>query len=185
MSNKADQILKQYKELYLNMPALYATSQVVNWFIRKAIETKKPISPMKLQKLVFFAHAKCLAKFNKRLVNEPAEAWKFGPVFPSAYHEYKYFGYHNITLAPSSYMVDYDEEQDKRFVRHIGEGDKTGTNMLNEIWEVYGEEDATTLFEWAHKEGSPWYQIWHNVAEKGIVFGASIPDALIQEYYYE
>ncbi|MDE0118624.1 MAG: DUF4065 domain-containing protein [Bdellovibrionales bacterium] len=31
-----------------------------------------------------------MALLNKPLADEYAEAWKFGPVFPSIYHEFKY-----------------------------------------------------------------------------------------------
>ena len=54
------------------------------------------VSPMKLQKLVYFAHGWHLAIHNRPLVNEQVEAWKFGPVFSDLYHQIKSFGNEKI-----------------------------------------------------------------------------------------
>ena len=52
---------------------------------------------MKLQKLAYFAHGWNLAIRNTPLINESVEAWKFGPVIPSLYHDVKGYGMEPIT----------------------------------------------------------------------------------------
>jgi uncharacterized phage-associated protein len=49
------------------------------------------ISPMKLQKLVFFLHADFLVKHGRALIKQEFEAWNHGPVIPSLYREFKSF----------------------------------------------------------------------------------------------
>jgi uncharacterized phage-associated protein len=50
-----------------------------------------PVSPMKLQKLVFFPHADFLVNYGKPLVRQDFEAWDYGPVIPSLYAEFKHW----------------------------------------------------------------------------------------------
>ena len=44
--------------------------------------------------MTYFANGILLAHTNgkQRLVNEKFQAWEFGPVVPSIYHEFKQFG---------------------------------------------------------------------------------------------
>jgi uncharacterized phage-associated protein len=66
---------------------------IANYFI----ELAKFITPMKLQKLVYFAHGWCLALADKPLINEKIEAWQYGPVVSSLYREFKKYGNEGIT----------------------------------------------------------------------------------------
>jgi uncharacterized phage-associated protein len=56
-----------------------------------------PVSPMKLQKLVFFIHADFLVKYGQALVKQDFEAWNHGPVIHSLYSEFKSFKDRAIT----------------------------------------------------------------------------------------
>ena len=69
----------------------YSAKAPANYFIGKYGRFK--ISPLKLQKLVYISHGWHLAIFDRELVDdEYAEAWQYGPVFPSLYHEFTEFG---------------------------------------------------------------------------------------------
>lgn len=50
------------------------------------------LTPLKLQKLVYYAYARCLSHSGIRLFDERIEAWQNGPVIPSLYHALKEFG---------------------------------------------------------------------------------------------
>lgn len=57
--------------------------------VRVVYETiQTELEPIKLQKLLFFAHAIALAIFGAPLVQEPFEAWPYGPVVNSVYEVY-------------------------------------------------------------------------------------------------
>jgi uncharacterized phage-associated protein len=58
----------------------YPAAAIANEFIKVAKRNGVLLTPMKLQKLVYFAHGWYLALLGKPLINEPVEAWKFGPV---------------------------------------------------------------------------------------------------------
>ncbi|QLH42366.1 MAG: DUF4065 domain-containing protein [Coxiellaceae bacterium] len=47
---------------------------------------------MKLAKLIYVAHGWSLALNDVPLIDEAVQAWKFGPVIESVYHEFKHFG---------------------------------------------------------------------------------------------
>ena len=65
---------------------------VANWLLKKSWDENKPITQMKIQKLLYFAHGWHLALLDKPMMDEVVQAWKFGPVFESVYHTFKYFG---------------------------------------------------------------------------------------------
>lgn len=67
----------------------YSAMQVANAFIQKAIDEKIPaLTPMKLQKLMFFAQSWYLRVNGCRLINDEFVRWKYGPVIQSVYYEF-------------------------------------------------------------------------------------------------
>ena len=90
------------------MSAPYDALAVANEFLERANKAKRPITPMQLLKLVYFAHGWYLALENKALVKERFEAWKFGPVCRPIYREFKRFGM-NPVREPGSVPVLCDE----------------------------------------------------------------------------
>jgi uncharacterized phage-associated protein len=73
----------------------YKASQVADYFIflssKKVIDegVSEGVTPLKLQKLLYFAQAASLALYDKKLFNENIEAWKYGPVVSVIYGAYK------------------------------------------------------------------------------------------------
>ena len=68
------------------MSAPYSSKAVANSFLDIAeAGNVNDISPMKLQKLVYYAHAWHLAFLGQPLIREEVQAWKFGPVIPDVY----------------------------------------------------------------------------------------------------
>lgn len=62
---------------------------LANLFLDWASDDGMQVSPMKLQKLLFFAHADFLVRFRKPLIKQEFEAWDYGPVIPSVFQEFK------------------------------------------------------------------------------------------------
>ena len=134
----------------------YDTKAVANYLIDYAEQNGESLSPMKLQKLVYFAHGWHLALTNgEKLINEMIEAWDYGPVIPSLYNEFRKFGRHNITRKArhSSFkgtrlMCEEPSLPDE----------ETGfaKELLKKIWEIYGGYTGIQLSNMTHVEGSPW-----------------------------
>jgi putative zinc finger/helix-turn-helix YgiT family protein len=81
------------------------------------------ITPLKLQKLVYYAQAWFTAYFGKPLVTENCQAWIHGPVFPELYNYFKDKGYSPI---PKVFNLDMSVfNDDEKYI-------------LETVWKVYG-----------------------------------------------
>lgn len=149
---------------------------VANYFIQKAQETGKELSPMKLVKLVYIAHGWYLALTGNQLLSEPVEAWKYGPVIPSVYHQFKEYGNGSI----SSFAYGFNTQKGGTFVPTVEDADVI--QLLNKIWDLYAGFSGVQLSTMTHMEGTPWYKTWHDNGGKSAQ-GIPIPNNLIKEHY--
>lgn len=126
----------------------YPASLIAYAFTKKGIEENKPVTQMKLQKMVYFAHGYHLAKFNEPLVDEIFEAWKYGPVVPAIYQTYKLYGSRDIN---DTFLVElFDGNMD------LSKIDTKGWEAISYTWDVTKDLSALNLSIWSHKNGSPW-----------------------------
>ncbi len=101
---------------------------------------------MKLQKLVYYAHAWHLAYFNKPLISEEVQAWKFGPVIPKLFSKCSKWKDGNII----GYIDDNGE------IPYIDPNDKVANVVIDKVMEVYGSLSAGKLSSLAHAPDSAW-----------------------------
>lgn len=152
----------------------YSAKAVANYFISKYGNHK--ITPLKLQKLVYIAHGWHLALYGDPLVgDEYAEAWQYGPVFPSLYHEFKDLDARPVRRKATDFDLDLD-----LFVPVVPHNDKQTTALLDRIWDVYGRSTAGQLSTLCHEDDTPWAKIYAKVGGKR---NTHIPDEAIADYY--
>lgn len=157
----------------------YSAKEIANYFLE--LSAQKDISPLKIQKLVYIAHGWHLALYEEPLVrDELAEAWEYGPVFPSIYHEFKRFGAGPILEPALDWIYSLGEWRSQ--VPYIKPDDERTIAFLNRIWELYGRFSAGELSAMTHEEGSPWRQIREKM---GPIKNANIENDLIEKYYKE
>lgn len=151
---------------------------IANAIIQRALEAKRPPTQMKLQKLIYFAHGWNLALFDVPLVDEEFQAWPYGPVLPSVYHEFKSFG----TLGIDEYATKLVKLPTGGFnwVPYSIQFDSTISDLLNKIWEVFGKYSGTQLSSMTHQINSPWKKI-HD--QYGDTRDVPIPNFMIKEYF--
>lgn len=113
---------------------------VGRYFLYLANQERNPIANKKLQKLVYYAQAWSLVLNNKKLFNEPIEAWVHGPAVRSLYVQYKKFGFEPI------------REEIKPDTLNISGKTK---ELLDTVWSAYGKLDAGYLEMLTHSE-EPW-----------------------------
>lgn len=134
----------------------YSAYAVANAFLQRAEERGiRDISPMKLQKLMYFAQAWHLKIRREPLLDDNFARWQHGPVIPSIYHEFKAFGYRPITrkattLAMEAFGMSGDN------VPIVPAHDVSSWNLIDAILTRYGQYDATTLSNMTHLEHSAW-----------------------------
>ena len=162
----------------------YSALAIANYFLSNYMDTG--ISPLKLQKLTYLAHGWHLALFNKPLVSdEYSEAWRHGPIFPSVYHEFKYR--RNSPIMKLGKEPEFDEKykfnKDGTFVMktpEIEKDDEKTKELLDRVWEIYGDWTGSQLSVLCHKPGTPWEKTWKK--NKKLKNG-NIPNDIIRKYY--
>lgn len=120
---------------------MQSASTVANYFLSLADEEAgDQLSNMKLQKLLYYAQGFALAINGGPLFAEPIEAWTHGPVVPEIYHSFKTFG-----SGPIPRSAEFDPMS----------LDKATRELLDEVYEVYGQYSAWKLRNMTHDE-APW-----------------------------
>ncbi len=92
-------------------------------------------TPMKLQKLCYYAQGYALAEGNE-LFPDDFQAWQHGPVIFELYTKYKSYQWHQI----SDEILDFDY---------------ASYNFLKDIVSAYGSLDGAALSTMTHRE-TPW-----------------------------
>lgn len=144
----------------------YDAKAVANYFLDCAERSGQTLDPLKLQKLVYFAHGWCLALTGQPLIEDRVEAWAYGPVIRRLYGEFKRFGdgaiteratevtarpgatgLHVVRFTPTIDACSQDADQ-AREVRAL----------LDRVWAVYGKFSGVQLSNMTHVADGPWQQ---------------------------
>lgn len=125
------------------MDSMLSVNEVSNWLLQNS---KKEISPKKLQKLLYYAYGWGLVFLNEstsdlkvKLFEADFQAWVHGPVIPEIYNKYRSYGYNPISI-------------DAKETVHVSEDVE---DLLNQILEVYGDYNGNELESMTHQE-LPW-----------------------------
>ncbi|MCY4245342.1 MAG: DUF4065 domain-containing protein [Gammaproteobacteria bacterium] len=142
----------------------YSAMAVANYFLDCANSADREITPMKMQKLVYFAHGWHWAIFGKPLIKEDVMAWKFGPVIEPLYHGFKKYGKSAIT--DPGVVLSFDKDADgkvdilsgKFVIPRIPRDDINPKvkELLDAVEICYGKLTAIQLSNLTHAPDSPW-----------------------------
>ena len=133
--------------------AISAAKEIVNLFsvsdkmlrsIQYIFNQLEEVTPLLLQKLLYFAQGIFLSLYNKPLFVEDCEAWIHGPVYPKVYNLFKDFKYNPI--------------DDERFAILEGSEDALTDeerNVIDIVLDTFGLYSGKTLEKITHNE-EPW-----------------------------
>ncbi|GAB2841398.1 Panacea domain-containing protein [Ferruginibacter profundus] len=123
---------------------MYNPNQIADYFLSK-IDGEKgdTISPLKLQKLVYYAQAWHYTIFDTPLFDEKIEAWVNGPVVPSLYKRF-------VATHTKHSIIDVEN-----MALSVPEFEPNTKVLLDEIYRIYGERSASYLENLTHSE-QPW-----------------------------
>lgn len=127
-----------------------ATALVLsNNILYRARKEKVPVTPMKLQKLLYYVCVKYMKDTKEYPLSEPFEVWQYGPVIPSVYSEFKPYGASEIenfarNAKGKAKMIDEDEYPELH-------------GALEYVWHTMKGFSGTALSERTHQKGSGWY----------------------------
>ena len=164
----------------------YSAFAIANYFLDLVESKGENLTPLKIQKLVFFAHGWYLALYDRPLVSERVEAWKWGPVISNLYHELKYFGRQPIIgrLTSVGFVLPGSVLEDRFETSMVDKKDEQVKGFLDNIWETHGKYSGVQLSNVLHDKGSPWYQVWYEMENRG-QHGAVIDTKIIRDYYHK
>lgn len=96
---------------------VYRAIDVANYIVQMSIQNKKPLSNLKLQKILYYLQARFLVETGEPIFNDNMEKWKYGPVIPSVYHEFKLFGSAAIEKVSNTLRVVRDDSNNVTDIR--------------------------------------------------------------------
>lgn len=133
---------------------VYKALDVANYIVQKSLETNKPISNLKLQKILYYLQARYLIETSEPLFNDSIQKWKYGPVVSSVYHEYKVYGSAGIEKVTNVMLVEKDEQDQITNIRFEAYDDKciepTDKKTISETVESLSGFGAFKLVELTH-----------------------------------
>jgi uncharacterized phage-associated protein len=129
----------------LEIGQFVAAQRVGRWFVNHADrEAGEAITPLKLQKLVYYADAWYLANFDRPLIDENFEAWAHGPAVRSLYTRYKEHGWNALP-------------------QEVGPLPPVAIEgFLTRVFKEYGQYSAKKLEQMTHEE-NPWLEARGNL----------------------
>ena len=158
----------------------YAPKAIANYFLDKAEAEGKQLTPLQVIKLVFIAHGWHLGLTGNGLVTEAPQAWRYGPVFPSLYKEFRVFGNEPITR-PAKSVADYSFTQ-RPVEPPSHTRDAKLCRFLDQVWDQYGAFSGTQLSTLTHQRDTPWEITWNELNAKDNK-EVEIPEFLMKDYY--
>ena len=143
---------------------------IANFFLEISWRQRLPITHLALQKIIFFAHAWHLAKFNKPLVGQKFEAWQYGPVVRVLYDQLKEYKSQPI----SNPLRKIDSHTGEWVYANVALDDAE-QRFLTDLFKYYSQFNAGHLVDLTHAEDGPWEKAWKKAVDS-VAPGMTIPD---------
>lgn len=134
---------------------------IARWFITNNQDVRKKgfDGNMKLQKLLYYTQAICLAVYNDTLFDNKIEAWKYGPVIRDVYRDFN--------------ILNQNPNPDVTIPKNI-------EHLLKIINSMYGFQTPNELVNLINNE-EPWAELKEQAENK---LNPEITVERIKEYYY-
>ena len=147
---------------------------ITNNILSRAFAENVTITPMKLQKIMYFLYREYLQTTNEPLFDERFKTWDYGPVLTSVYHYYKHYKDRSIKhfYEEDGYIYKVDEEQNPIFKR-----------CLNKVWNQCKDYNGIELSKITHKPETAWSKSWDN--ERPILFDNDILNDKVEIVLWE
>ena len=129
------------------VPTLIANN-ILNRAFAEERTKERNISPMKLQKILYFVAAEYQKNTGKSLFSERFETWQYGPVLRSVYSEFRPFSRDYITRFAK------DAENKSRMINESA--DPVLQRALDTVWAATKSRSAVDLSRITHMENSAW-----------------------------
>lgn len=150
-------------------------SDIARYFLFRSFQDGELITPLRMQKLVYYTYAWSLVNNKKKLFQESIEAWPNGPVIPSLYQELKHYGRSLID------EVFLGLKNEKEFDALIKKFPPDVQKTLSSVYEAYMAKTPFELVVLSHSE-KPWVEARGTLSPTD--HGTNqISDKTIMQYY--
>lgn len=140
---------------------------VANRFIELAEAEGRRLTPMQVLKLVYIAHGWSLGVAGEPLIEQPVEAWQYGPVIRDLYNSMKGFGGESVVgPLPAGYASRAEPLTTSQEA------------LVRRVYELYGHMSGMQLSRITHADGTPWQQTYTPGS-----YGAVIGQEMIADHY--
>lgn len=142
--------------------APYDARAVANFLLDHAEEHGVELTQVSLLKLLYFSHGWFLSVYDRSLISNDFEAWKYGPVVKVVRDAFKAFRGNPIKSRAEKFDVF---SGNRALVRPDLE--PSDREFIIRVFQSYQNFDAWQLSEMTHEAGSPWDRIWNATSPVG------------------
>jgi len=123
-----------------------------NNILKRGFDERIAITPMKLQKLLYYVCRDYVQETGESPVFEQFEVWQYGPVLVSVYGEFKSFG--------SKPIKEYAKDAHGKSYM-VSEGKNPNlSRVIDIVWAKHKRRTAIELSKMTHEPGSGWYKAY-------------------------
>ncbi|WP_291474281.1 Panacea domain-containing protein [Corynebacterium sp.] len=128
----------------------YMSTTVANNILSRTFRDNILVTPMKLQKILYFTASEYAKKTGRALLADSFQTWAYGPVVSPVYAEFRPFSKQNITR--------YSKDAVGKSVVVDERSDPALQAALDTVWDATKHRTAVDLSNITHLEGSAWDQ---------------------------
>lgn len=126
----------------------YSPTMVSNNILTRAFAEKIDVTPMKLQKLLYFIASEYAKRTGKPLLATSFQVWQYGPVVRSVFDEFRPFS--------KSAIKQYGKDSTGRAYQVDLATDPDLQHVIEQVWNGAKYMNAVTLSRITHEPGSGW-----------------------------
>lgn len=132
----------------------YSPTMIANNILSRAFAEKIDLTPMKLQKILYFVASEYQKATGRPLLEEPFSTWAYGPVVYSVYDEFRAFSKSPITrygrdARGDAFVIDESEDIELKYA-------------VERVWAKAKKMSAKKLSEITHLDDSAWDRAFQN-----------------------
>lgn len=125
-----------------------SATDLSDYLVGKAKAENIELTPLKLQKILYYIQGWYLGFKDKPVFDEDILAWKYGPVVREVYDKFAPFGAQNIATSTYQPQTDCTFSQDD-------------SDLINAVWDKYKGYKPTELVAMTHLS-KPWKQVFND-----------------------
>lgn len=120
-----------------------------NNILERGLKDQIPVSPMKLQKLMYYVCRDYLKLTGEMPIDEYFEVWKYGPVLRSVYNEFNTYGANPIR--------DFSKDARGKSYKVSEDDNPVLKRIIDIVWAKYKDFNGIMLSQKTHQSNSGWY----------------------------